>query len=168
MKLIVNVTPNWGIGLENHLLVSIPADLRHFRALTTGKTVIYGRKTLLTFPNAKPLPKRENIILSGRADLTVENATVVHSEAELFTLLRSKPQESLCVIGGESVYRLLLPYCDEAAVTVSHIDARADRFFPNLDALPNWQIASTCAPEQWEGVQYQFIDYQNSAPKAFG
>lgn len=168
MKLIVNVTPNWGIGLENHLLVSIPADLRRFRALTTGKTVIYGRKTLLTFPNAKPLPKRENIILSSRADLTVENAAVVHSEAELFTLLRSKPLESLCVIGGESVYRMLLPYCDEAAVTVSHIDARADRFFPNLDALPNWQIASACAPEQWEGVQYQFIDYKNSTPKTLG
>ena len=69
MDCIVNVTQNWGIGKDGDLLVSIPTDLRRFRALTTGKTVIYGRKTLLTFPHARPLPNRENWILSATPGL---------------------------------------------------------------------------------------------------
>ena len=71
MDCIVNVTQNWGIGKDGDLLVSIPTDLRRFRALTTGKTVIYGRKTLLTFPHARPLPNRENWILSATPGFSV-------------------------------------------------------------------------------------------------
>lgn len=167
MKLIVNVTSNWGIGLENRLLVTIPADLRRFRQLTAGKTVIYGRKTLLTFPGGKPLPKRENIILSTNPGFTVEGAVVAHSEAELFALLRSRQRETLCVIGGESIYRLLLPYCDTAAVTKSEVDAAADRFFPNLDELPNWQVESVSPREHWENVTFQYLDYRNLSPGNF-
>lgn len=168
MKLIVNVTPNWGIGMDNHLLVSIPADLRRFRQLTTGKTVVYGRKTLLTFPGGRPLPKRENIILSTDSQFAVENAIVAHSRAELFGLLRTRPGEDICVIGGESIYRMLLPYCDGAAVTRSLVDMPADRFFPNLDELPGWQVQSVSPPERWQEVSFQYIDYRNLSPQNIG
>ena len=65
MEAIVNVTPDWGIGFENRLLVAIPEDLKRFRALTVGKTVILGRKTLQTFPGGKPLKNRRNLVLSS-------------------------------------------------------------------------------------------------------
>ena len=79
MKAIAAVDQNWAIGNNNQLLVHIPDDMKNFRRLTQGKTVIYGRKTLETFPHAKPLPKRDNIILSRNPDYFVENARVVHS-----------------------------------------------------------------------------------------
>ena len=103
MDCIVNVTQNWGIGKDGGLLVSISADLRRFRALTTGKTVIYGRKTLLTFPHARPLPNRENWILSATPGFSVPGAAVFPSLAALQEALRPRPADSLCLIGGASV-----------------------------------------------------------------
>ena len=111
MDCIVNVTQNWGIGKDGDLLVSIPTDLRRFRALTTGKTVIYGRKTLLTFPHARPLPNRENWILSATPGFSVPGAAVFPSLAALQEAMRTRPADSLCLIGGASVYRALLPWC---------------------------------------------------------
>ena len=96
MDCIVNVTQNWGIGKDGDLLVSIPTDLRRFRALTTGKTVIYGRKTLLTFPHARPLPNRENWILSATPGFSVPGAAVFPSLAALQEALRTRPADSLC------------------------------------------------------------------------
>ena len=84
MELIVNVTKNWGIGFENRLLVSISADLRRFRQLTEGKTVILGRKTLETFPGGRPLKNRRNILLTANPALRVDGADIVHSEEALF------------------------------------------------------------------------------------
>ena len=116
MDCIVNVTQNWGIGRDGDLLVSIPTDLRRFRALTTGKTVIYGRKTLLTFPHARPLPNRENWILSATPGFSVPGAAVFPSLAALQEALRTRPADSLCLIGGASVYRALLPWCSRLSL----------------------------------------------------
>ena len=154
MDAIVNVTPDWGIGFENRLLVAIPEDLRRFRALTEGKTVILGRKTLQTFPGGRPLKNRRNIVLSSDPDFHPEGAETVRSEKELLSLLRTLDKEQLCVIGGESVYRMLLPYRD----------LPADRFFPNLDALPGWEISAASERLEAEGTEYQFIDYVNKFP----
>ena len=96
MELIVNVTKNWGIGFENRLLVSISADLRRFRQLTEGKTVILGRKTLETFPGGRPLKNRRNILLTANPALRVDGADIVHSEEALFARLRTLPRETLC------------------------------------------------------------------------
>ena len=76
MSLVVNVTQDWGIGRENQLLVSLPGDLRRFRQLTIGKTVILGRRTLATFPGGRPLPGRENFILSRDPAFQVPGARV--------------------------------------------------------------------------------------------
>lgn len=167
MKAIVNVTENWGIGMENRLLVTIPADLRRFRALTEGKTVILGRKTLETFPNGKPLKNRHNIIMSTDRDLTVEGAEVVCSQSDLFRLLRDVEPDAICVIGGESIYRALLPYCSEAAVTKTLCCPPADRFFPNLDKLPQWTAVSQSEILTENGQSYRFADYVNHSPLPF-
>lgn len=167
MELIVNVTENWGIGFENRLLVAISADLRRFRQLTQGRTVILGRKTLETFPGGRPLKNRTNIILTANPDFTAEGAQIVHSAPELLRRLRDEPREELCVIGGASVYRLLLDYCDAARVTKTYLTCAADAFFPNLDEMENWKIVGKSEMQEENGLRYQYIDYVNLTPKEF-
>ena len=166
MELIVNVTENWGIGLRDQLLVSISADLKRFRALTMGKTVILGRRTLATFPGGKPLKNRENIVLTHDKNFAAEGALVAHDLPELFALLRGKNSDDVCVIGGASVYRLLLPYCARARVTKTAAMPAADAFFPDLDALENWRIADASEPMEENGLRFQYVDYVNSSPLA--
>jgi len=167
MNLIVNVTPDWGIGRENGLLVALPSDLRRFRELTTGKVVILGRKTLATFPGGRPLKNRVNIVLSADPDFTAGDAVVAHSQDELFEKLRGYPRESLCVVGGASIYALLLDYCDTAQITKTYVNLVADRFLPDLDRLPNWEIRRTSELQAENGLQFQFIDYVNLSPRRF-
>ena len=164
MNCIVNVTEDWGIGLENQLLVAISADLKRFRQLTTGKVVILGRKTLDTFPGGKPLKNRTNLVLSTRPDFAPEGAIVAHTLEELLTLARRYPRDDLCVIGGASVYEALLPYCDHAQITRTFRTLPADRFFPNLDALPNWSLTAASEIMEENGISFQYLDYVNSAP----
>ena len=111
MNLIVAVDSNWGIGKDNKLLVSIPADMKFFRTTTTGKVVIMGRKTLESFPNGLPLKNRVNIVLTGNKDYKVKDAVVVHSVEEALEEAGKYPTEDVYVIGGDSVYRQMLPYC---------------------------------------------------------
>ena len=141
MQAIVNVTSNFGIGLRDRLLVSIPEDLRRFRTLTTGRTVICGRRTLETFPGKKPLKNRRNLILSHDPSFFVPGAEVVHSLPELFAALR--PDEDAFVIGGASVYETLLPYCSRILLTETLVELPADRFFPDPSTLSGWKIAKT-------------------------
>lgn len=164
MDAIVNVTPDWGIGFENRLLVSIPEDLKRFRTLTTGKTVILGRKTLETFPGGKPLKNRRNLVLSADLSFHPEGTEVFRSEDELRALLRTLDKDLLCVIGGESIYRMLLPFCDRAFVTKTFCDIPADRYFPNLDVLPNWRLTQTSEKREADGIAFQYLDYVNKAP----
>lgn len=162
MELVVNVTENWGIGMENNLLVTISADLKRFRQLTTGRTVILGRKTLDTFPGGRPLKNRRNLIFSGNPAYSVEGAEVVHTLDELKAVLQ--PGEPVSVIGGASIYELLLPYCRTARVTKTLLTVPADRFFPNLDALPNWQRTDASDILEENGIRFQYVDYVNTNP----
>ena len=164
MNLIVNVTENWGIGFENKLLVAISADLKRFRQLTTGKVVILGRKTLETFPGGRPLKNRTNLILSTNPDYRVEGAEVVHSIEALLQAVKAYPAEELCVIGGASIYEALLPYCTTAQITKTYVNLPADRYFPDLDAMDNWQISKVYPEEEENGIRFQYIDYVNNAP----
>ena len=144
MELIVAVDRGWGIGNKGELLCRVKGDLQSFRALSTGKTVILGSKTLATFPGGRPLKNRRNLILSRRPDYVVEGAEVAHSVEELLSLL--SPEETAVVIGGESVYRLLLPYCQTAYVTKFDGDFEKDAFFPNLDLDPAWRLTDVSEP----------------------
>lgn len=163
MNLIVAVDKNWGIGMENKLLVSIPADMKFFRETTTGKVVVMGRKTLESFPNGLPLKNRINIVLTQKTDYKAKDAVIVHSEKELLEELKKYNSEDIFVIGGESVYRMLLPYCHIAHVTKINHGFDADTFFPNLDEMPDWKITETSDEQTYFDLEYEFIKYQRKS-----
>ena len=119
MKLIAAVDKNWAIGHKDSLLVSIPEDQKRFRSITTGHTVVLGRKTLAGFPNGLPLKNRTNIILSANPEFSVrgDNAYIVRSEQELFTKLKELDSDDVYIIGGGTLYKMMEPYCDEAIIT---------------------------------------------------
>lgn len=158
---IVNVTEDWGIGLEGHLLVSIPADLKRFKEITTGKTVVLGQVTMGTFPGGKPLKNRRNIILSDDMSFDPQGAEVVRSIQELDRLLGLEQGETV-VVGGASVYEQLFDRCSVIYVTRTYGDYPADRFFPNLDKLSNWRTGDVSPVYEYEGVKYRYIDYYNT------
>lgn len=160
MNLIVAVDANWGIGNQGELLVRIPNDHKHFREETTGKVVVLGRKTLQTFPQGLPLKNRTNIILSTNPKYEVKDASVVHSVEELLEMLKQYKSEDVYIIGGESVYRELLPYCDTAHVTKIEHSYQADAFFPNLDAMEDWEITADSEEQTYFDIEYTFLKYE--------
>ena len=160
MNPIVAVDNNWAIGSKNNLLVRIPADHKNFRQETTGKVVVLGRKTLETFPQGMPLPNRINIILSTNPDYKVKDAVVVHSKEELDTELKKYPTEDVYIIGGESVYRMMLPACDVVHVTKIDHDYEADAYFPNLDKDDEWEITAESEEQTYFDLPYYFVKYE--------
>lgn len=163
MKLIVAADRNWGIGNKNRLLISIPNDMKNFRTLTTGNVIVMGRKTLESFPQGQPLGKRVNIVLTANPDYRVNGATVVHSLAELFEELKQYEDKQVYVIGGESVYRQLLPYCDSAVVTKIDEAYEADTYFPDLDQMEDWELLEESEEQTYFDVCYTFATYQRKA-----
>lgn len=159
MNLIVAVDENWAIGNKEQLLVRIPNDHKMFQQETTGKVVILGRKTLETFPGKQPLKNRTNIILSRKENLQVKGATVVHSIEELLEECKKYPDEDIYVIGGESIYRQLLPYCDTAHVTKIDRSYEADAYCPNLDKDEAWEIAADSEEQVYFDLTYRFVKY---------
>ena len=158
--MIVAVDKNWGIGKNNDLLVSIPADMKMFRTETSGKVVVMGRKTLESFPGGLPLKNRTNIVLSGNPDYQVKGAIVVHSLPELLEEIKKYPKDQVYCIGGDSVYKMLLPYCDTAQVTKIDFAYEADRYFPNLDEMPQWQVAEESEEQTYFDLEYRFVRYE--------
>ena len=160
MNLIVNADKNWGIGKNNELLVHIPNDMKMFRQTTTGKVVVMGRKTLESFPNGMPLPNRTNIVLTTNEDYKVKGAVIVHNKEELLEELKKYPEEDIFIIGGESIYRMMLPYCTTAHVTRTDYAYDADTWFPNLDEMPEWKITAEGEEETYFDIEYQFLKYE--------
>lgn len=157
MVAIVAVDESWGIGFQGRLLAHVSADLRRFKALTMGHPVILGRKTLATFPGGRPLPGRDNLIMSTTLETAPEGSQIFR---DLPSLLHAAPVDSF-VIGGETVYRQLLPHCDTAYVTVFHKRFEADAFFPDLDSDPAWTLAEEEGPFQTEeGMAFTFRTYR--------
>lgn len=160
MNLIVAVDKNWAIGLSNKLLVSIPADMKFFREMTSGKVVAMGRKTLESFPGGQPLKNRTNIVLTKDQNYKVKDAVVVGTLEEMIEELKKYPSEDIYVIGGESVYRQLLPYCDTAYVTkIDHV-YEADTFFPNLDEMKDWKMTGVTEEQTYFNLEYVFAKYE--------
>lgn len=155
MIAIAAVDQNWAIGYRGALLRRISADLRRFKALTAGHPVILGRKTLATFPGGRPLPGRENLILSTTMTAAPEGAKVF---ASLPDLLAYAPDDA-AVIGGEQVYRALLPRCDEVYITKILDAFPADAWFPNLDDDFSWQVRAKEGPYEEDGVKFCYITY---------
>lgn len=160
MNAIVAVDANWGIGMNNKLLVSIPSDMKFFRQTTTGKVVVMGRKTLESFPNGLPLPKRTNIVLTSDTSYQAKDAVIVHTVQELLEELKAYPSEDVFVIGGGSVYEQLLPYCDAAYVTKIDFEYEADTYFPNLDKLSDWKMTDCSDEQTYFDLEFSFTKYE--------
>ena len=160
MNIIVAVDKNWAIGKDNKLLVSIPADMKMFRQETTGKVVVMGRKTLESFPGGLPLKNRTNIVLTGNRDFKVKDAIVVHTIEELLEEIAKYPSDQVYCIGGDSVYKQLLPYCDTAHITKIDFAYEADRYFPNLDEMPEWKVTARSEEQTYFDLEYEVVKYE--------
>lgn len=159
MNLIVAVDKNWAIGKDNKLLVSIPADMKFFRETTKGNIVVMGRKTLESFPQGQPLQNRVNIVISRNKDYKVKGAVVVHSIEEAIEEAK-KYEGDVYVIGGESIYRAMLPYCQTALVTKIDHAYTADTYFPNLDQDPEWELTGETEEQTYFDLEYVFRRYE--------
>lgn len=160
MNLIVAVDKNWAIGNGNKLLVSIPQDMKFFRETTKGKVVAMGRKTLESFPGGQPLKNRVNIVLTTDKNYGTKGIVLVHSLEEMLDELKKYPAEDIFVIGGERIYRQLLPYCDRAYVTKIDHAYEADTYFPNLDEDPEWVMKKISEEQTYFDLEYVFTIYE--------
>lgn len=161
MRSIVAVTNDYGIGLEGKLLTHISADLKRFKEITLGGVVIYGRKTLETYPKKKALPGRVNIMLTRNKSIEEPNIETVDSIDVLLTkidLLRRQgvAEDDLFVIGGAEIYRQLHPYVHEVLITRMDAAFEADTFFPNLDLDPDFERVDVSPWHQEEGVRFRY------------
>ena len=157
MELIVAVYDDWGIGKDGTQPVALSADRKFFRETTRGATVIVGRKTLADFPGGRPLPNRVNVVLT-RQDAEIEGVVLCHSPEEAVAYGKSAPRAM--VIGGGTIYRQLLPFCDTAYVTKVHAKPESDTFFQNLDEDPQWQLAEVLQSGEENGIFYEMCLYK--------
>lgn len=160
MNAIVAADKNWGIGYKNKLLISIPSDMKFFRQTTMNHVVVMGRKTLESFPNGLPLAKRTNIVLTRDRDYKVKGAILVHSEEELLEELKKYEEDDIFVIGGGSVYEMLLPYCKTVYVTKIDFAYQADTYFPNLDEMPEWEMTEESEEQTCFDIEFAFTKYE--------
>ena len=162
MKMIAAVDRNWSIGKDGNLLVRIPEDQKFFKRMTLGKTVVMGRKTLDSLPGGRALKDRVNIVLTRNPDFARENVTVVHSVGEALSLLSDIPADDVMIIGGETVYRAFLPFCDGAWITMVDAAFEADSRIPDLDREPGWDMVSESEPAEHNGIRYTFREYRHT------
>ena len=157
MELIVAVYDDWGIGRDGTQPVALSVDRKFFRETTKGTMVIAGRRTIADFPGQKPLPGRVNIALTTQ-NIEIPGFTVVHSPEEAVEL--AKTAERAFVIGGGSVYRQMLQYCDTAYITKVHCRPDSDTYFPNLDADPDWELTEVLQSGEENGISYEMCLYK--------
>lgn len=162
IRAIVAVDEKWGIGKKNDLLFRLREDMKFFRETTLGATVCMGYNTLLSFPNGKPLPKRNNVVICP-ADVTRDDVVCVHSMEEMLSLIRAAAGD-VYVIGGATFYRSMLPYCEEVLVTKVAADGGAELFFDNLDENPNFICSRMSLPINDSGYKIVFTVYRNINP----
>lgn len=162
VNIIVAADRNWAIGKNNRLMWSIPSDMKFFRDTTRGNIVIMGRKTLESFPQGQPLKNRVNIVITKNKDYKVKDAVVVHGITEALNEAK-KYEGDIFVIGGESIYRAMLPYCQRAYVTrIDHV-FDADTYFPDLDADEDWEMTKTSEEQTCFDLEFYFTVYERTA-----
>ncbi len=160
MKLIVAVDKNWAIGFQNKLLVSIPEDMKFFRTETAGKVVVMGRKTLESFPNGLPLKNRINIVLTGNKDYKVKDAIILNTIEDVLEEVKKYHTDEVYIIGGDSIYRQFLPYCDLAHVTKVNYEYEADTYFPNIDEIDEWEVTARSDEKTYYDLEFEFLQYE--------
>lgn len=167
MNAILSAAQDWAIGKDNKLLFHLKEDMRRFRVLTTGGTVIMGRRTLESLPGEKPLSDRRNIVVTHDKQFTREGVEVAHCVDAALSMVNASGDD-VWVIGGGSIYASLLSRCKKVFLTrVDAVVEGADTFFPNLDKLSCWKIVSQSDPIMENGVGYRFLEYLNQNPILF-
>ena len=156
MELIVAVYDDWGIGKDGSQPIALSTDRKFFREMTRGAMVIAGRRTIADFPGQKPLPGRVNVAVT-RSNVDIPGFTVCHSPEEAAQLAQTA--EKAMVIGGGSIYRQMLPYCDKAIITKVHVTPESDTFFPNLDEDPAWMLSEVLQSGEENGIAYEMCVY---------
>lgn len=157
-SLIVAVSLNGVIGIDNQLPWHLPEDLKYFKSVTMGKPLIMGRKTYDSI--GRPLPGRTNIVVTRDQGWHAEGVEVARSLQQAMTLgrlacARSEAGE-IMVIGGEQIYQLTLPAADRLYITEVQAEVEGDAFFPPLDNS-QWQQISERLPEQTDTHPYRFL-----------
>jgi dihydrofolate reductase len=158
ISIIVAIAKNYAIGKNNELLWHIPADLKRFKKITSGHQVIMGRLTYESLP-LRPLPNRVNIVITDRKDETFEGCTTVYSVEE--ALSHCNEMEESFIIGGGSIYRQFLPFCNKLYLTLVHKDYDADTFFPEIE-LDKWKLTDKedhLADDQTD-FSYSFLTFE--------
>lgn len=159
MKAIVVVDKNWAIGNKNRLLAHLPGDLKYFKERTLGKTIVMGRETLETLPGKKPLPGRNNVVLTRNREYATD-CSICNSTEQLMDMVNGADPEEIFIIGGEKVYREFLPMCDTCYVTKIDKAYEADKFFRNLDEDEEFEAVWESEAKEENGTKYRFIEYR--------
>ena len=159
MEAIVAVYEDWGIGCCGTQPIALSVDRKFFREMTRGAMVIVGRRTVADFPGQKPLPGRVNVVLT-RTQQEIPGFTVCTSPEEAVEL--AKTAEKAMVIGGGSIYKQMLPYCNTAYITKVHTTPESDTFFPNLDADPQWKMVEVLQSGEENGISYEMCLYKKA------
>jgi len=163
MKAIVAVDLNWGIGCDGKLLQYIPEDMKFFKEKTIGNVVVMGRETFESFPGKNPLKDRVNIVLSRNELFKDDRLVICRSVEETLKELKKYDDDKIFIIGGETIYKQFLPYCNELYVTKVDNKQKADRFFPNIDILKEWQLVEESEEKEYNNIRYVFSRYINKS-----
>ena len=159
ISVIVAIGKNNEIGRNNQLLTRLPADLKHFKEITSGHTIVMGRKTFDSLPKG-PLPNRENIIISRNKELKIEGATVYPSLD--YALIKLMDKEEIFIIGGAEIYKQIFPDADKLYLTKIHAEfPDADTFFPEINSK-EWRIVSqeTFSADEKNPYNYTFLELE--------
>lgn len=164
---IVCVDKNWGIGHKNDLLIKIPEDMKFFKEKTLHNIVVMGRKTYDSLGN-NPLPKRINCVVTSKTDSVDYNIdgnyylmSMGYVKENLLQTFSRHDYIDVFIIGGGSVYKELLPYCDTVYVTkVDYAFENVDTYFQNLENLPEWEVESTSEVNEYNSLKYKFFTYR--------
>lgn len=161
MIMIVAADEKWGIGKNGDLLTPLPEDMKFFREKTRDSVVILGRKTLESFPDGKPLKNRVNIVISRQKNIPVDGIIKVSSVEEAAKEAKKYEGKNVFVIGGGTIYRQMLKYCDTAYITkIEKIFDDADTFIDNLDELDEWKIVEKSDIKEYNGTKFSFVTYK--------
>ena len=156
MNIIVATSNNWGIGYKNELLFRISADLKRFKEMTMGKTLVMGHNTFKSLPNQKPLPGRKNIVVSRNQSLKIPGAYVANSKEQVMEMVKC---EEVFIIGGEQIYNLFLDDCTQIYLTRVMANPVADCFFPDLDKKPEWRFEHRSRMHYADGFEFSYCEY---------
>lgn len=160
LSIIVAISENNAIGQKGGLLCHLPADLKHFKEITSGHPVLMGERTYLSLPK-RPLPNRRNIVLTDNPQFAAEGVEIVHSIPEALQLINEDSTAEFFIIGGGMVYRQFFTVADKLYITrIHHTWNDADTFFPEIKDN-EWQVIKQedCTSDDKNPYNYTFLEY---------